>query len=241
MSMKRKACAYCGTTAPQIPRERGHVFARCTYPDDMDRSIQRPTVPECARCKMIWQDAENQFRNIMVLASTGTGEALHQWNGPIKRSFDKPSGHRWKKDLFVPLVKYDTSDGPALVVYPAKDRRVMIVMRKIIRGLCHYHKLGTEIVEPRVYADVIRQPIPEAMSDQFTHINLGNDFCQYAYCDLRDDNDGFNSAWLFRFYGRCEFMGIVCSNENKIMDMIDNCHATMRVSGLDPAPLTTNP
>jgi hypothetical protein len=67
MAMKHRPCAYCGTM--EFQREKGHVVPDCVYPPSLDPRVQRITVPECSRCKAIWQDAETQFRNIMMIVS----------------------------------------------------------------------------------------------------------------------------------------------------------------------------
>ncbi len=141
MFLKKRPCAYCGTTA--IQREKGHVIPDCMYPTNTSSKIQRPTVPECAKCKTIWQEAENQFRNIMVIAGNLNTPATEQWEGPMRRSFDKKSGSHWRRDLVEQMVPIKTADGLRHAVYPAKDQRVMLVVRKIVRGLCHYHGIAT--------------------------------------------------------------------------------------------------
>src|SRR5688572_3398535 len=110
MALKHRPCAYCGTTS--IPRERGHVIPFCMYPTSTDPTVQRITVPECASCKTIWQDDENHFRNIMVVAGDPNAAVVEQWTGPVRRSFSKPSGPRWMNDLLREMVPVQTPAGP---------------------------------------------------------------------------------------------------------------------------------
>jgi hypothetical protein len=128
--MKNRPCAYCGTTA--VTRENGHVVPRCVYPPSLDSRVQRITVPECLDCKMTWQDAETQFRNILMLAGEPNRQIRELWEGPVTRSFDKASGGRWLTDLAEQLVPVETQDGLRNKVYPSRDQRVMLVVRKII-------------------------------------------------------------------------------------------------------------
>ena len=121
MALKHKPCAYCGTMT--FKRERGHVVPDCVYPPSLDRRIQRITVPECARCKMIWQDAETQFRNMMMVSGEPNAYVRELWEGPVTRSFDKPSGPRWISDLIEQFVPVVTEGGPRHMVYPGRDRR----------------------------------------------------------------------------------------------------------------------
>jgi hypothetical protein len=205
MVIKHQPCAYCGTT--DVPREKGHVIPRCMYPMTGDLRLQRPTVPECSRCKMIWQDAENQFRNVLVIAGEPNAAVWEQWEGPVRRSFNYPSGRRWLKDIFEQMVAIDTPDGPRHMVYPARDPRVMLVVRKIIRGLFHYHKLGTAVPDTHVWADVLKYQIQSDLKERLTWFNLGQDFVEYGFEATDAPELNIRSAWYFRFYGHREFVG----------------------------------
>jgi hypothetical protein len=108
------------------------------YPSDTNSRIQRPTVPECSECKKIWQDAENQFRNVMVIAGTPNRAVMEQWEGPVKRSFNKPSGGKWSRALVEQMVAIENTEGPLYKIYPANNPEVMLVIRKIIRGQAQY-------------------------------------------------------------------------------------------------------
>jgi hypothetical protein len=67
--MKNKPCAFCGSVERDNPRTKGHVLQKSMYPESGAESIRRITVPECGRCKAIWQNAEDNFRSLMVLAA----------------------------------------------------------------------------------------------------------------------------------------------------------------------------
>jgi hypothetical protein len=212
MRIKKQPCAYCATK--HFPREVGHVIPDCMYPTNMDPKIQRRTVPECIQCKTIWQDAENQFRNLTVIPSYDKAPpAIEQWRGPIRRSFKKDSGERWFNDIVEQLVPVQTDDGIQVMLFPSEDSRVNLVVRKIVRGLCHYHKLGTAIADRRVVVDSHRETIPPGFYARFVEFDLGEDFCQYAFCDMRTDACKFHSVWVFCFYGHCKFVGFVSTSE----------------------------
>jgi hypothetical protein len=94
-----------------------------------------------------------------VLASAGNAPALEQFRGPILRSFEKPSGRRWLLDIWKQLIPIEIEEKPAFKVFPDRDPRLMLVVRKIIRELCHFHGLGTAIADDRVFARVLRWQI----------------------------------------------------------------------------------
>ena len=142
--------------------------------------------------------------------------ANEMWQGPISRSFDKPSGQTWLRDLRELLVPVETHDGPRHKVYPLKDERVMRIMKRIVRGLCHEHKIGTGFTEEQVFVDVFRFPIPPAFHTEFKRVSLGDDFCWYEYCDCRDQDDGkLNSAWLIEFYSRTRFFCLISASADE--------------------------
>lgn len=209
---KMKPCAYCGLT--NSPRERGHVIPVCMYPSATKLQIQRRTVPECLECKKIWQDAENQFRNVMVIAGTPNKAVMEQWEGPVKRSFKKPSGKKWAKALVDQMVAIKNTDDPRYKIYPANDPAVMLVIRKIIRGLCDYHKIATAISDKRVWADILRYPIPAYLKENMKWFSLGADFFEYAYEITNDEELNIHSSWYLCFYEQREFVGFVTMSED---------------------------
>ena len=109
MAMTHGPCAYCGKR--DHPRERGHAIQRSLYPSEVPSCVQRPTVPECAECKKIWQDAESQFRNVMLVAGEPNDSVRELWYGTVDGSFAKPSGPRWLRDLVEQMVPVETSAG----------------------------------------------------------------------------------------------------------------------------------
>lgn len=211
MSMTKRPCAYCGSK--DHPRHKGHVISQNLYPSNTPSTIQRRRVTECAECKKLWEDAEAQFRNILTVAGEPNDPVLELWNGSVARSFDHKSGARWVRDLAQQLVPVETVGGPRYAVYPDRDHRVMTVIRRIIRGLCAYHKLGTAIADCRVFAQVMRYQIPPAFWERFIAHSLGDDFCRYWYCDLQMEDPDHHSAWVIEFFGRTTFFGIVSANE----------------------------
>ena len=189
------------------------MIQRSIHPSGCDPTIQRRTVPECSVCKKIWQEAETQFRNIMMVAGAPNAFVQALWDGPVTRSFDKASGLRWLRDLTAQMVPLETPNGPRHAVYPDRDELVMTVVRRTIRGLCHYHELGTAIADRRVFAHVMRYAIPPTFWERFVPFSLGDDFCRYWYYDLRAEDPDHHSAWVIEFFGRTKFFGIVSASE----------------------------
>jgi hypothetical protein len=207
MAMKNRPCAYCGTA--EFRRERGHVVPSCVYPPSLDPEIQRITVPECSECKKVWQDAKTQFRNMLMISGDANAHIRALWNGPVTRSFDKPSGRRWLADLVERFVPVETADGPRQRVYPGEDERVMLVVRKIIRGLCHHEDVATGVDDARVKAVVMVHVIPEEYRNQMTWREMGQGFFRYGFAVVNEPESGIHSAWSLTFFERTKFFGAV--------------------------------
>lgn len=93
------------------------------------------------------------------------------------------------------------------MVYPGRDESVMRVVRKTIRGLCHYHDLVTAVEDRQVWANVQQFRIPPAFLSDMTPAHVEEDILSYRFGVLGDDD--INSFWLLTFYERTVFVGIV--------------------------------
>lgn len=209
VKMKDGPCAYCGTTDTE--RTKGHVIPRSVFPDSM-RDVQRITVPECTSCQAIWDDVEPQFRNIMVGIRNPEKIVPDSCYKNMRRSFLKCDGRRRLEDIAEVLVSVDTPNGPREEIYPAKDPGFNLILRRIVRGLCHHHDLGTAIADSRVTCDVMRFIVPEAFRPEFTWNEIAPDFCRYGYAILEDGN--MHSFWLIRFSKHIEFFGTIAASES---------------------------
>jgi hypothetical protein len=74
-------------------------------------------------------DAETQFRNILIIAGNSNEAVQEKWEA-VLRSCEKPSGKKWVLDLYDSMIPVDTDIGPRHMVYPYKDPRVNLVLRK---------------------------------------------------------------------------------------------------------------
>lgn len=90
----------------------------------------------------------------------------------------------------------------------------MLVIRKIIRGLCHHHKIETAISDKRVWADILKYPIPTYLKKNMKWFNLGTNFFKYAYELTNDKELNIHSSWYLRFYEQREFVGFVVMAED---------------------------
>lgn len=152
-------------------------------------------------------DDEAHFRNVLALAGEPNAAVSELWAGPIWRSLARPDAQRRALDL-VRIMEPVTIDGQERwKIYPARDDRVLRVVRKIVRGLSHHHGIETAIAESRITADVLRYAIPEGFfeGEEFQHREA--DVCRYWFLD--DASPEVRSTWLITFFERRTFIAWV--------------------------------
>ena len=144
----------------------------------------------------------------MVVAGEPNASVYELWHGQTQRSFLELDGERRLKDLFGQMVPIQTPEGQRRSkIYPAKDERVMRVVRKIIRGLCHHHKLFPHVLDDQVWADIQRFEVPSDFLDEMPSRHVEADIFKYRY-GVIDDPD-MHSGWLLHFFERTPFFAVV--------------------------------
>ena len=111
------------------------------------------TVFSCKDCNHSWADDEAHFRNVIACCGEPNSKRKALWDTRILRSFDQIDGDKRRRDLQELLKPIETEQGTRYMIYPAEDERVLRIIRKIIRGLSHFHKLETAVEEKRVWSD----------------------------------------------------------------------------------------
>ena len=203
--MTLERCAYCGGNDASTD---DHVVPRALYPPAKARSpAQRMKVPACLACNNGWSDDEAHFRNMLLIAGEPNLAVQELWDGKARRSFGYSDGRRRLRDLVRQMVPIQTALGERHMVYPGRDERVMRIVRKVVRGLCHYHKLLTPVADGQVWGDVQRFDVPPAFLEEMTSAHAEADILEYRFGVL-DDRD-IHSSWLLRFFERTAFFCIV--------------------------------
>jgi hypothetical protein len=94
------------------------------------------------------------------------------------------------------------------VINPARDPRVVRVIRKIVRGLCAHRRVATAVPEDRVWVDIIDPPpSPELLATVELH-HVERDIVEYWYDD-RVQHPGLQSVWFLRLFERRNFAALV--------------------------------
>ena len=204
--MSGSTCIYCGNSV--LKAEREHVVPRCLYPNSKSLSkVQRLTVSACRECNGGWSDDEAHFRNVMLIAGEPNATVRELWETSARRSFQKVDGRKRTVDLLSQMQPVEMNDGARHKVFPAKDERVMRIIRKITRGLCHHHDVMSLVEDRQVLADVLKFQIQPEFIEEMAYHHLEKDVFEYRYKVI--DEPEIHSAWLLTFFERRTFIATV--------------------------------
>lgn len=206
-------CAYCGEiVAKGAGKTRDHVFPRSLYPVSRRRTCVPITVPACEACNRRWTDDEEHFRNVVNSAGDFNAPAAELFADKIRRSLRRQPGERRILDLLRISEAVEVDGQPRLRIYPARDPRVLGVLRKIVVGLCHHHGFITGLGEERIWVDVLRFGLPNEYLARLHHEEREADIVEYWYGVHTEP--GVHSVWILRFYGRTTFVALVSAFED---------------------------
>jgi hypothetical protein len=201
-------CAYCGTA--NVPLERDHVPPSCLYPPSKraQGDLQLITVPACSRCNRGYSDDEAHFRTVMLMAGDSNEAVLELWQ-KTWRSFREVDGERRATEIRSVMVPVKTSGEDRYMIYPGRDERVLRVVRKIVRGLAHHHKLGTAISDDRVWTDILKYPVPAGLLESITLFRREHDIFQYWFEECADSE--ISSIWYLKFFEKRVFVASIAA------------------------------
>jgi hypothetical protein len=203
-SSERHRCAYCVNDATTMD----HVVSKGLYPPSKaSPTNQRITVPACESCNNGWSDDEVHFRNVMLVSGAPTAVVSELWEGKTRRSFAKSDGPKRARDLADQFQPVDAPEGERHLIYPGRDERVLRVVRKTVRGLCHHHGLLSPVADDQVHADIQLFEIPTEFEAEMTFAHADEDILSYRFSLV--DEPEIHSGWLLTFYGRTPFHCIV--------------------------------
>ena len=219
---KPTRCAYCYNDAETAD----HVVPKSLYPPSLAPSrFQRITVEACHACNNGWSDDEPHFRNVMLVSGEPNSAVQELWDGKTRRSFTYADGRKRVSDLAAQIVPVETPAGERHLIYPANDKRVLRIVRKIVRGLCHHHNLLSPVHDRQVFADIQRFAIPPEFLAEMTHCHAEEDVLQYQFGIV--DVPEIHSGWRLNFFGRTPFFCIVFAS----VDARDKLEAAAPVEG----------
>ena len=183
--------------------------------------IQLLTVLACSNCNNGWSDDEAHFRNVITMAGDPPNAPRQElWETKISPSFGKNDGQKRINDITAKMEPINMSGIVRYMIYPAEDERVIRIIRKIIRGLCHYHNIASPVSDKYVWADILRYTVPPGLIQKMNYYHREQDIVEYRY-EISNERD-MNSAWLITFFQKVTFMGVVFTSENWSNTMIED-------------------
>lgn len=208
--LSMKSCCYCGKIIKNTGKDQEHVIPKCLYPKNYDFSnINLVTVPACRKCNNSFSDSEAHFRNIFTLISNPNNISRELFKKVIRSLYKEDGKKRLSDILNVAVIKNDD-----LTIYPLKDEKVKVVIRKIIRGLCCFHSLLSPKTEQQIVVDFKKYNIPENFLKEMNYHHQGKDIIEWRYIVMNEKT--FHSFWLLRFFKKVEFCVFVfISEKNK--------------------------
>jgi hypothetical protein len=209
MRRRNRVCTFCGIAG--VPLERGHVVPKSLYPDSRKTSrLQLITVPECPACNRGWSDDEVHFRTVLLLAGEPNDSVKELWTTKAAPSFSHKDGQRRVLDVYERLVPVQVEDVDRHMIYPGQDERVIRIIKKIVCGLSHHHGIESQIDPSRVFADVLRYPVPEDLWLEGTFHERESDIFRYWFRSYGDASEkDLSSLWILTFFDRCTFIAVV--------------------------------
>lgn len=95
------------------------------------------------------------------------------------------------------------------MIYPGEDPRVIRIIKKIVRGLSHYHGVEDEVDDARIRADVLRYSVPDDLWSTGTFCKSGSDVFRYWFKSFDVDDKELSSLWILTFFDRRVFIAVV--------------------------------
>lgn len=179
------------------------------YPRSKSTSkFQRITVAACVTCNNGTADDDAHFRNVILVAGEKNSAVAELWDGPVHRAFAQVDGVRRAREIFALMEPADGHNRDRYMIYPARDARVLKTVRKIVRGLSHYHNLMSPVSDDHVFADIKRSALPEAAVNSFVFHHAEPDILRYGFMTLEGDPD-LHSVWVLQFFERTTFIAAI--------------------------------
>lgn len=190
---------------------KDHVIPRCLYPKSKHTNdVQFVTVPCCGKCNGSFTDDEPHFRDIISFAGP-INEPVRELLEIIKRSFEKDDGQRRVREFLEQFHEIELDGGEKFELYLGDNKRVMRIVRKVVRGLCHYRRLKSPVHDNQVVATFVTPDLwfggQLDWSEELPQIEVAKDIFFYKYQSFSDSY--LHSVWLLTFLERTRFVAVV--------------------------------
>jgi hypothetical protein len=197
-------CAYCGVDG--VPITRDHVIPKCLYPVTR-RDSNLIVVDACVPCNNGFSDDEVHFRNVVALAGESNAAVKELWNTMIVPGFDREDGQRRVRQILEYTAKVQLEGEDRRLIFPGQDARVVRIIKKIVRGLSHFHEIESAVDEKRIHVTVHDAELSEGTLEPGDFSGRYPEIVRYSY--KKDDTTDFKPVWILTFFDRLTFVALV--------------------------------
>jgi hypothetical protein len=170
--------------------------------------VQRITVRACRSCNDGWADDEAHAKHVLLIAGESNAAVQELWPSAWRAMTTADDARHRLLDVVAQLVPTVIDGRERHVIYPGRDERVMRVIRKIVRRLCHYHGVATAVPDVRVRAEIVDSPPPPELLKNIELHHAERDIIEYWYDDS-GELPAIQSMWFLRLFQRRDFFGVV--------------------------------
>jgi hypothetical protein len=197
-------CAYCGVDG--VPITGDHVIPKCLYPATR-RDLNLIVVDACNPCNNGFSDDEVHFRNVVALAGESNAVVKELWNTKIVRSFDEKDGLRRVRQVLKHTARVQLEGQDRLIIFPGQDERVIRIIKKIVRGLSHFHEIESAVNEKRIHVVIHDSELSEGTLEPGDFSRSYPGIVRYSY--KNDDTTELKPVWILTFFDRLTFVALV--------------------------------
>lgn len=197
-------CAYCGVDG--VPITGDHVIPKCLYPTT-HRDLNLIVVDACEPCNNGFSDDEVHFRNVVALAGESNAAVKELWDTKIVRSFYEKDGRRRVRQVLEHTAKVQLEGEDRRIIFPGQDKRVVWIIKKVVRGLSHFHEIESAVDAKRIHVAIHDAELSEGTLEPGNFSRSFPGIVRYSY--KNDDTTGSKPVWILTFFDRLTFVALV--------------------------------
>jgi hypothetical protein len=206
-------CAYCGVDeADEVPFTDDHVIPKCLYPATY-RDSNLIVVDACEPCNNGFSYDEVHFRNVLVLAGESNAPVKELWKTKIVRSFERGDGQQRVRQALEHTAKVQIEGEDRRIIFPEQDERVIRIIKKIVRGLSHFHGVESAVAENRILVRMHDAELSEGTLEPGDVSGSFPEIVRYSY--KKDETTDSKPIWILTFFDRLTFVALVGTSKTR--------------------------